>query len=137
MTFACKPCQRRIAYLGDNDLAIGHFTRAIRINPLDPIIGQMRCGLGATLLLAGRLEDGVAALEQAIAEAPNYTASLVGLAWGYWELGRTDEALRLGQFLLAREPGMTITATLRDSPYKAPDKLRRQRAYLRGIGIPE
>ena len=125
------------SYLGDNDQAIDHFTRAIRINPLDPIIGQVRCGLGATLLQAGRLEDGVAALEQAFAEAPNYTASLVGLAWGYWELGRTQEAQRLGQLLLAREPGMTITATLRDTPFKAPDHLRRERAFLRGIGIPE
>jgi tetratricopeptide (TPR) repeat protein len=80
------------SYLGDTDQAIDHFTCAIRINPLDPIIGQVRSGLGATLLLAGRLEDGVAALEQAFAEAPNYTASLVGLAWGYWELGRIDEA---------------------------------------------
>jgi adenylate cyclase len=125
------------SYLGDTEQAIDHFTRAIRINPLDPIIGQVRSGLGATLLHAGRLEDGVAALEQALAEAPNYTASLVGLAWGYWELGRTEEAKRLGLKLLAREPGMTITATVRNSPFKAPDKLRRQMAYLRGIGIPE
>jgi TolB-like protein len=125
------------SYLGDTEQAIDHFTRAIRINPLDPIIGQERSGLGATLLHAGRLEDGVAALEQALAEAPNYTASLVGLAWGYWELGRTEEAKRLGLKLLAREPGMTITATVRNSPFKAPDKLRRQMAYLRGIGIPE
>lgn len=125
------------SYLGDTDQAIDHFTRAIRINPLDPIIGQLRCGLGAALLLAERLDEGVAVLEQALAEAPNYTASLVGLAWGYWEQGRTDEARRLGQLLLAREPGMTITATLRDSPYKTPEKQRRQRAYLGGIGIPE
>jgi TolB-like protein/Flp pilus assembly protein TadD len=125
------------SYLGDTDQAIDHFTRAIRINPLDPIIGQVRCGLGATLLHAGRLDDGVAALEQAFAEAPNYTASLVGLALGYWELGRTDEAQRLGQLLLAREPGMTIAATLRDSPFKSPDHHRRLGACLRGIGIPE
>ena len=125
------------SYLGDTDQAIDHFTRAIRINPLDPMIGQVRCGLGATLLLAGRLEDGVAALEQAFAEAPNYTASIVGLAWGYWELGRIEDAQRVGQLLKAREPGMTITATLRDSPYKMPDKQLRHRAYLRGIGIPE
>jgi adenylate cyclase len=125
------------SYLGDNTQAIAHFTRAIRINPLDPIIGQVRSGLGATLLHAGRLDDGVAALEQAFAEAPNYTASLVGLALGYWELGRTDEAHRMGHLLLAREPGMTITTTLRDTPYKSPDHHRRLGACLRGIGIPE
>jgi TolB-like protein len=125
------------SYLGDNDQAIDHFTRAIRINPLDPIIGQMRSGFGATLLQAGRLDDAVAALEQALAEAPNYNASLVCLAWSYWELGRIDEAQRLGQLLKAREPGMTISATLRDTPFKAPDHLRRLKAFLRGIVIPE
>jgi TolB-like protein/Tfp pilus assembly protein PilF len=125
------------AYLGDNDQAIDHFTRAIRINPLDPMIGQVRSGLGATLMHAGRLEEGVAALEQALAEAPNYTASIVGLALGYWELGRTDEAQRMGRLLLAREPGMTITATLRNTPFKSPDHHRRLGACLRGIGIPE
>jgi hypothetical protein len=61
----------------------------------------------------------------------------MGLAWGYWELGRTGEAQRLGQLLLAREPGMTITATLRDTPYQGADQLQRDTAYLRGIGIPE
>ncbi len=32
-------------YLGDYDLAIGHFSRSLRLNPLDPIIGQVRGGL--------------------------------------------------------------------------------------------
>ncbi len=124
-------------YLGDDERAIDHFTRAIRINPLDPIIGQVRSGLGASLVQAGRLEDGVAALEQALAEAPNYTASLFGLAWGNWELGRTDEARRLGQVLLAREPDMTISGSLRDTPCTSPEFQRREREFLRGIGIPE
>jgi tetratricopeptide (TPR) repeat protein len=39
--------------LGDNEIAIDHFNRSIRISPSDPIIGQVRCGLGATLLHAG------------------------------------------------------------------------------------
>jgi TolB-like protein len=124
-------------YLGNNEQAIDHFTRSIRLNPLDPIIGQVRCGLGAALLHAGRVAEAVAALEQALAEAPDYTSSYMGLVNGYWELGRIDEATRMGQRLLAREPGMTISVTLRDSPYTMPDAQQRLERALRGVGVLE
>jgi TolB-like protein len=125
------------SYLGDNEPAIEHFNRSIRISPLDPIIGQLRCGLGATLLQARRIEEGVAALEQACTEAPEYTANIVGLTWGYWESGRTEEAKRLGCRLLEREKGLTISAFLRDTPFRSPGHLRSMEACLRGIGVPE
>lgn len=124
------------SYLGHNEQALDHFTRSIRLNPLDPIIGQVRSGLGAALLHGGRIAEAVAALEQALAEAPEYTSSCMGLVVGYWELGRIDEAKRLG-LLLAREPSMTISATIRDLPFTMPDALQRLERSLRGIGIPE
>jgi TolB-like protein/Flp pilus assembly protein TadD len=125
------------SYVGDQSTAIDHFNRSIRINPLDPIIGQIRSGLGAALLAADRTEESVATFEQALIEAPEYTASWMGLATGYWELGRFDEALRFGQKLLAREPGMTISETIRTTPYLVPDFLSKTERSLRGIGIPE
>ena len=126
------------SYVGDTITAIDHFNRAIRINPLDPMIGQVRCGLGAALLMSGRVEESVATLEQALAEAPEYTASLVGsclAATGSWA-GSTRRG-SFGQKLLAREPGMTISETLRDSPSPVPEMLGRMERGLRGIGIPE
>jgi tetratricopeptide (TPR) repeat protein len=123
-------------YLGNNEQAIDHFTRSIRLNPLDPIIGQVRCGLGAALLHGGRVVEAVAALEQALAEAREYTSSYMGLVQGYWELGRIEEATRMGQRLLARDPGMTISAAMRDSPYTMPDAQDRLERALRGVGIP-
>jgi TolB-like protein len=124
-------------YLGNNAQAIDHFTRSIRLNPLDPIIGQVRCGLGAALFHAGRVAEAVAALEQALAEAPDYTSSYIGLVNGYWELGQIEEAKHMGQRLLAREPSMTISATIRDFPYTMPDARQRLEQALRGIGIRE
>jgi hypothetical protein len=79
----------------------------------------------------------VAALEQALHEAPEFTESWLGLAIGYWELGRADEARRFGQKLLAREPGMTVSKHLRDSPLTIPEMLGKMERGLRGIGIPE
>lgn len=124
-------------YLGENDSAIDHFSRSIRINPLDPIVGQTRGGLGAVLLDAGRYEEAVAAAEQAVAEAPDYGANRMGLAFAYWEVGRIDEARHVGQVLLAREPGITIAGALRDTPFRVPNHLRRLEKFLRGIGVPE
>ena len=124
-------------YVGDLATAIDHFNRSLRINPLDPMIGQIRSGLGAALVLSGRVEESVAALEQALHEAPEFTESWLGLAIGYWELGRADEARRFGQKLLAREPGMTVSKHLRDSPLTIPEMLGKMERGLRGSGIPE
>ena len=124
-------------YVGDEVTAIDHFNRSLRINPLDPMIGQIRSGLGAALLMSGRVEESVATLEQALVEAPEYTASWLALAIANWELGRADEARRFGQKLLAREPGMTISKYIRDSPLTTPEMLCRMECGLRGIGIPE
>ncbi|MBA3910960.1 MAG: hypothetical protein C0524_14075 [Rhodobacter sp.] len=125
------------SYVGDEVTAVDHFNRSLRINPLDPMIGHIRCGLGGALLALGRTEESVATLEKAMVEAPEYTASWMGLAIGYWELGRVEEARRFGQKLLAREPGMTISTTIRDSPYLAPGMLGMTERGLRGSGIPE
>lgn len=124
-------------YVGELATAIDHFNRSIWINPLDPMIGQIRSGLGAALVLSGRVEEGVAALEQALHEAPEYTESWLGLAIGYWELGRANEARRFGQKLLVREPGMTVSKYLRDSPLTTPELLGRMERGLHGIGVPE
>ncbi|WP_167852801.1 winged helix-turn-helix domain-containing protein [Pseudotabrizicola sediminis] len=124
-------------YVGDSATAIDHFNRAIRINPLDPMLGQIRSGLGAALLMSGRVKGSVATLEQALVEAPEYTASWLTLAIGYWELGLADEARHFGQKLLARDPSMTISKYIRDLPVTTPEMLGRMECGLRGIGIPE
>ena len=73
--------------------------------------------------MSGRVEESVATLERALVEAPEYTASWLALAIGYWELGRADVARRFGQKLLSREPGMTIAGTIRDTLLIVPDQL--------------
>mgnify|MGYP003507621796 CR=1 FL=1 len=125
------------SYVGDEVTAIDHFNRSLRINPLDPMIGQIRSGLGGALLALGRTEESVATLEKALVEAPEYTASCMGLAIGYFELGRIDEAKRFGQKLLQREPGMTIARTMQASPYTTPVMRSIIERGLRGAGIPE
>ena len=125
------------SYVGDHITAIEHFNRSLRINPLDPMIGQIRLGLGTVLLACGRTEESVATLEQALIEAPEITTSWLGLAVGYWDLGRVSEARQFGQKLLAREPGMTIAETIRTLAFIGPDILGKVERGLRGIGIPE
>lgn len=125
------------SHADDNATAIGHFRRSIRLNPLDPIIGQTLSGLGATYMQAGRIDEAVATLEQALADAPEYTASHLGHAWGYWEIGRIDDARRMGALLLIREPAMCISATLREPPFQSAGHLQRLAGFLRGFGVPE
>lgn len=125
------------AYIGDNATAIDHFGRSIRINPLDPIIGQTRSGLGAALTFSGRVDEGLAALEQAYADAPEYTSTYVGLALAYWIAGRHDHVQRIGQSLLQREPIMTISAAVRDTPFLLDGHNVPLAEMLRFLGVPE
>jgi TolB-like protein/Tfp pilus assembly protein PilF len=125
------------SYADDQERAIEHFTRALRLNPLDPIIGQTWMGLGWAIMQAGRLAEGLATMEQAYAEAPEYTSAYLGLTWGYWHEGRHDEARTFAKRLLEREPGITIAGTLHDTPYQFPRHLKSLEDALRGVGIPE
>jgi hypothetical protein len=101
------------------------------------MIGQIRLGLGTVLLACGRTEESVATLEQALIEAPEVTTSWLGLAVGYWDLGRVSEARQFGLKLLAREPGMTISETIRTMAFIGPDMLGKIERGLRGVGVPE
>ena len=44
-------------YLGAPDKAIDYFRRAIRLNPLDPLIPRMHTGVAAAQFLAGQYKE--------------------------------------------------------------------------------
>ncbi len=124
-------------YSDRNETAIDRFSRFIRINPLDPIIGQARCGLGLALIQAERVEEAVVVLEQAYAEAPEYLSIYLGLLWVYWLIGDLDKVDHFGRMILAREPDMTISKHFANIPFIVTPRLRTIEGAFRHLGIPE
>src|SRR5262249_57075666 len=59
-------------WLGKPEQASEHFARAMRLSPLDPLIGQMQTGLGFAHFFAGRHDEAAAVAAKAAPEAANW-----------------------------------------------------------------
>jgi adenylate cyclase len=88
--------------LGRPDEARKHADRALEVNPADPDALYWK---GVGLLYVGRIEEAVAAMEEARRYDPELNAaSAVNLAVGYFMVGRYSDAIALADVHLARTP---------------------------------
>jgi adenylate cyclase len=86
----------------EHEEAIAEVERAIA---LDPNFAEGYARLGEILNLAGRPEEGVKLLEEAMRLDPHYPPTyLFFLGYGYYAMGRYDEAIEALQRSLARNP---------------------------------
>jgi TolB-like protein len=64
------------SYLGHGDPSIEAFTRAIRLSPLDPLRYHYKFGMALAHMSAGRYDDAVAWMDQALHEKPTFHAAI-------------------------------------------------------------
>ena len=79
-------------YQGDQDIAIEHFQRAQRLNPLDPYIFATFAGRALALFLMDRREEARMWAEQALADNANWRPALLIMSAIQASLGAIDEA---------------------------------------------
>jgi adenylate cyclase len=124
-------------YLGDGPAAIDFFKGAMRLNQLDPELGQMLTGLAYAYRRAGRNEEALETVPMALQEAPTWIpAHLLGTGTLVL-LGRIEESRAAAKRMLALSPDMTLAS-------RAKHMLFRDRAFresilnaLRLAGVPE
>jgi serine/threonine-protein kinase len=86
---------RVLAPTGKVEEALREIDKALRADPLSPMIWQFR---GMILVSAGRFDDGIASCRQALAADPNSPGWVEGtLARGLFQTGRTAEAIAILQ----------------------------------------
>jgi TolB-like protein len=78
-------------YLGDASLALEHFERAMRLNPLDPEIGAVLCGQAFACIQSGRTDEAVVLARRALAEMPSFINGHIALTTALAAAGRWDE----------------------------------------------
>jgi tetratricopeptide (TPR) repeat protein len=61
---------------GNPEVAIEHFARAIRLNPLGPRMGGKQAGVAVAHLLAGRYDDASSWADAALGQDPNFAPAL-------------------------------------------------------------
>lgn len=122
--------------LGETDASIAHWTRCVRISPLDPLKSMFTVGLGAAHMLAGRYEQALAAAQQAVQESPNYAMGQRLLVANLGFLGRMDEARTAARRMLELIPAFTVFKYLSVAPYQSAEFRRKSAEIYRSAGVP-
>lgn len=122
---------------GETDAAIEHFTRAMRLSPLDPELYRMKAGMAAAHLFIGRYDTASSWAEQAIRELPSLLLVAATLAASHALAGRTAEAQRAMDHLRQLDPGLRLSNLTDWLPIHRPENLATLTDGLRRAGLPE
>jgi adenylate cyclase len=97
-------------YLGAPGPAIGHFERAIRLSPFDPMVFNSHVGIGSAHFIVGRYDEAVSWFEKACLASPKAIWIHRVLAPAYIYSGRQEQAEASVRKLRATYPDLTATA---------------------------
>jgi adenylate cyclase len=131
-------------YLGDPERALEWFAKAERIGPRDPGRWTWLDGRGHALILLGRNEEAIRALNSALDANPKNVSPYAFLAAAYALLGRLDDARAALDAYEQARPGTRISTFRTRSPVplvltsaKHQQQRLRLNEGLRKAGMPE
>lgn len=123
-------------YVDDARVAIDHFRRAIRLNPMAPQHSYPLTGLGWDLLMCDRLDEALATLQEAFLES----MGLVDHAARHHRLpsatGTLGEARAAAAQLLRRVPHLCISNYRAMTPDVRSAFLEKHMTLIAAAGIP-
>jgi TolB-like protein/class 3 adenylate cyclase len=123
-------------YLGQPEAAIESFARAMRLNPLDPLLFVMQTGTAAAHFLAGRYHDASSWAEQSVRQNPNYLPALRMTAASHALAGRLAQARKAMARVREIDPAVRITNLTHLVPFRRPEDFARYAEGLRIAGLP-
>ncbi|HJQ55303.1 MAG TPA: hypothetical protein VJ890_00265 [Vineibacter sp.] len=123
--------------LGDNDTAIEHLARAMRLSPLDPLMFLMHTFMAFAHFLAGRHELAWPLAEKACREQPHYLTAVRIAAACNAAAGRQGEARKHVERALRLDPDLRISRLNDRVSTLRPDVHAKFVDALRAAGLPE
>ena len=122
-------------YVNDARVAIDHFRRAIRLNPMAPQHSYLLTGLGWALLMCDRHDEALATLQEAFLESWAWSTTLLGIIDCLARLERWDEARAATAQLLRRVPHLRISNYRAMTPDVHSAFLEKHMALMEAAGI--
>ena len=116
--------------------AIGHFERALRLSPLDPMNFNNQVGLASAYQLLEDFDKSVSMFQRALQERPNAKWIYRNLAPALAGAGRIEEAQVAFEEMLRSYPHYTVTK-YKEAMVFSPAALERMAVHLRKLGLPE
>jgi TolB-like protein/Flp pilus assembly protein TadD len=126
-----------LALAGEATDAIAELEEAVRLSPRDPFLAFWHMSRAVAAFAAEDHEQTILWSRKTIEENPRFPGAYRILAATYGELGEIENARPALEELLRQMPGLTITATRRQVPWKRPEHAERYADGLRKAGLPE
>jgi adenylate cyclase len=124
-------------FSGDWRTAIEHFTRAIRLSPLDRSLGNTLDGLAVAHMMAGDYEEALRYGMRSLREMPRDLSAHRHVAATLALLGRTEEARAATHAMLSISPSSTISYMRKFIPFRDAEFVERYLGAMKQAGLPE
>jgi len=125
------------AWLGDPEVALGHAARAMRLSPLDPVLGGMQAVSAFAHFFAGRYDEASSWAQKALRSLPNSMAAARAVAISHALAGRPKEAQKAIALVRKADPTLRVSDLKDLVPLRRPEDLARYEEGLRKAGLPE
>ena len=124
-------------WLGEPELAIERFARAMRLSPLDPSLLRMPSGTAHAHFFLGHYDEAASWAAMALQDNPAFSSALRIAAASNAMAGRPEQAHKAVVRLRQLNPALRVS-NLKDvvGPWRAEDLLRLEEG-LRQAGLPE
>jgi TolB-like protein/class 3 adenylate cyclase len=122
---------------GEPEQAIERFAKAMRINPLDPLIFLLQAGTACGHLFAGDHEEAAVWAEKALHERPRLIIALRIAAACFALGGRLEQAKKVAGRVRELSPQFRIAQAKSLFPLRRPEDLAKYCEGLRLAGLPE
>ena len=124
-------------YFGEADKAITYFRRAIRLNPLDPLIARMQTGIASAQFLAGHYKDAALSARSALRQHPNDQQLLRVAAVSHALAGQATDAQQAIDRVRVLDPELRLSKAAELAPCRRPEDVAKYVDGLRKAGLPE
>jgi TolB-like protein len=124
-------------YPSQNDEAIEHLKRAIRISPLHPNIGVTTCGIANAYFQKQELETAIRYYEEAITQYPEFASTQLGLMGCYWKAANSERSAQIAEWFRNKVPDMSVATFVRTRPHRNMYYRDAVIEALRANGFPE
>jgi tetratricopeptide (TPR) repeat protein len=124
-------------WIGSPDLGLIHEHRAMRLSPLDPLLGQMQCAVGVAEFFSGHFEEASSWSLQATRALPSWPLALSMAVASSALAGRMEEAQKAVARLRQLNPSIRPAGLTSLMPLRRPEDRERFEQGLRLAGMSE
>jgi tetratricopeptide (TPR) repeat protein len=125
------------SFRGDPDTAVVHSARAMRLSPLDPLMGVMQAASAFAYFLAYRYDEASIWAEKAMRELPHVVAPVRVAAASYALSGRMEQANKVMARLRQMDPTLRMSNIKDRIPPLRQNDAARYLEALRAAGLPD